>query len=80
MLLEINPQNIDNRYIERAVALLKKGAIIIKESELDSNFEPIFSNLISNENLQKELSENIKKLAKPNATKDIVEQIVKLIK
>ena len=29
MLLEINPQNIDNRYIERAVALLKKGAIII---------------------------------------------------
>ena len=33
MLLEINPQNIDNRYIERAVALLKKGAIRFKLME-----------------------------------------------
>ena len=32
-----------------------------------------------NENLQTELSQNIKKLAKPNATKDIVEEIVKLV-
>jgi UDP-N-acetylglucosamine--N-acetylmuramyl-(pentapeptide) pyrophosphoryl-undecaprenol N-acetylglucosamine transferase len=30
--------------------------------------------------LQKQLSENIKKLAKVNATKDIVDEIVKLIK
>jgi UDP-N-acetylglucosamine--N-acetylmuramyl-(pentapeptide) pyrophosphoryl-undecaprenol N-acetylglucosamine transferase len=58
----------------------KDGAILIKESELDATFEPIFSNLVFNENLQRTLSENIKKLAKPNATKDIVEQIMKLIK
>ena len=37
-------------------------------------------NLVSNKNLQKQLSENIKKLAKVNATKDIVDEIVKLIK
>jgi UDP-N-acetylglucosamine--N-acetylmuramyl-(pentapeptide) pyrophosphoryl-undecaprenol N-acetylglucosamine transferase len=36
--------------------------------------------LISNESLQKELSQNIKQLAKPNATKDIVEEIIKLVK
>ena len=58
----------------------KNGAILIKEIDLNFTFEPIFSNLIFNENLQKELSGNIKKLARPNATRDIVEQIVKLIK
>jgi UDP-N-acetylglucosamine--N-acetylmuramyl-(pentapeptide) pyrophosphoryl-undecaprenol N-acetylglucosamine transferase len=35
--------------------------------------------LVSNENLQNELSRNIKNLAKPNATKDIVEEILKLV-
>lgn len=58
----------------------KNGAILIRESELETQFETVFSDLISNESKQSELSQNIKKLAKPNATKDIVEEIVKLIK
>lgn len=58
----------------------KNGALLIKESDLDEKFETILSELVSNENLQKQLSENIKKLAKVNATKDIVDEIVKLIK
>ena len=58
----------------------KNGAILIRESELDDQFETVFSDLISNESKQSELSQNIKKLAKPNATKDIVEEIIKLIK
>ena len=58
----------------------KNGAILIKESELEAQFETVFSDLISNESKQLGLSQNIKKLAKPNATKDIVEEIVKLIK
>lgn len=57
----------------------KNGAILIRESELEAQFEKVFSDLISSENKQAELSQNIKKLAKPNATKDIVEEIVKLI-
>jgi UDP-N-acetylglucosamine--N-acetylmuramyl-(pentapeptide) pyrophosphoryl-undecaprenol N-acetylglucosamine transferase len=57
----------------------KNGALLIKESELDEKFESVFNKLIHDENLQKSLSENMKKLAKPNATKDIVEQIVRLI-
>lgn len=57
----------------------KNGAILIRESELEAQFETVFSDLISNESKQVELSQNIKKLAKPNATKDIVEEIVKLI-
>ena len=58
----------------------KNGAILIRESELETQFETVFSDLISSESKQAELSQNIKKLAKPNATKDIVEEIVKLIK
>ncbi|MDX1782711.1 MAG: UDP-N-acetylglucosamine--N-acetylmuramyl-(pentapeptide) pyrophosphoryl-undecaprenol N-acetylglucosamine transferase, partial [Aequorivita vladivostokensis] len=50
-----------------------------KESELDANFENEFSSLLASEEKQKTLSENIKKLAKPNATKDIVEEIEKLL-
>ena len=57
----------------------KNGAILMKENELDTQFETVFSELISNESKQAELSENIKKLALPNATKDIVEEIIKLI-
>ncbi|MEY4462927.1 MAG: hypothetical protein RLY98_1468 [Bacteroidota bacterium] len=58
----------------------KNGAILIRESELDSTFESTFSDLIGNENKQHELSQNIKSLALPNATKAIVEEIIKLIK
>ena len=58
----------------------KKGALLIKESELDEKFESVFNKLIHDENLQTNLSLNMKKLAKPNATKDIVDEIIKLIK
>lgn len=58
----------------------KNGAILIRESELDSNFESTFSDLITDENKQNELSQNINNLALPNATKAIVEEILKLIK
>ena len=58
----------------------KNGAILLKENELNEKFESTFSDLISNEKLQNELSQNMKSLAKPNATKDIVEEIIKLIK
>ena len=58
----------------------KKGALLIKESELEDKFESVFNKLLHDENLQNNLSLNMKKLAKPNATKDIVSEIIKLIK
>jgi UDP-N-acetylglucosamine--N-acetylmuramyl-(pentapeptide) pyrophosphoryl-undecaprenol N-acetylglucosamine transferase len=57
----------------------KNGAILIKESELEVQFETIFSDLISNESKQLELSQNIKKLALPNASKQIADEIMKLV-
>jgi UDP-N-acetylglucosamine--N-acetylmuramyl-(pentapeptide) pyrophosphoryl-undecaprenol N-acetylglucosamine transferase len=58
----------------------RNGALMLKESELDEKFDTVFSDLVANENLQKQLSDNIKKLAKIHATSDIVDEIVKLIK
>ena len=75
-----SPNVAEDHQTKNAKAIVdKKGAILIKESDLDATFETVFLNLVSDENLQKELSENIKKLAKPNATKEIVEQIIKLV-
>jgi UDP-N-acetylglucosamine--N-acetylmuramyl-(pentapeptide) pyrophosphoryl-undecaprenol N-acetylglucosamine transferase len=76
-----SPNVAEDHQTKNAKAIVdKNGAIFLKESELEEKFETTFSDLIANEDLQKELSQNIKKLAKPNATKDIVEEIIKLIK
>jgi UDP-N-acetylglucosamine--N-acetylmuramyl-(pentapeptide) pyrophosphoryl-undecaprenol N-acetylglucosamine transferase len=76
-----SPNVAEDHQTKNAQAIVdKKGAILLKEVELDTRFDTIFNGLLSNENLQKELSENIWKLAKPDATADIVEEIVKLIK
>ncbi len=56
------------------------GALLLKESELDLKFELVFNKLIHDQQLQTNLSCNMKKLAKPNATKDIVDVIISLLK
>ena len=76
-----SPNVAEDHQTKNAQAIVnKKGAILIKENDLDTTFQSVFSEVISNKELQKELSENSKKLGKPNATKDIVEEIIKLIK
>lgn len=76
-----SPNVAEDHQTKNAKAIVdKNGALLIKESDLDYQFETVFSDLISNENKQIELSQNIKKLALPNATKAIVEEIKKLIK
>ena len=76
-----SPNVAEDHQTKNANAIVeKKGAILLKEYELDEKFKSTFSNLISNEKLQNELGTQIKKLAKPNATKEIVNEIIKLIK
>ena len=75
-----SPNVAEDHQTKNAKAICdKNGAILIKESNLEAEFENVFSDLLSNEEKQKQLSQNIKKLAKPNATKDIVDEIVKLL-
>ena len=75
-----SPNVAEDHQTKNAQAIAdKKGAILVKESALEKEFEKTVAELITNESRQLELSQNIKKLAKPNATKDIVEAIIKLI-
>jgi UDP-N-acetylglucosamine--N-acetylmuramyl-(pentapeptide) pyrophosphoryl-undecaprenol N-acetylglucosamine transferase len=76
-----SPNVAEDHQTKNAEAIVDKGgAILLKESELDPQFETTFNNLLNDENLRSELSTNIKKLAKPFATKEIADEIVKLIK
>lgn len=58
----------------------KNAAILIKESDLESNFQKEFSDLISNENKQKTLRKNIEALALVNATNAIADEVEELLK
>lgn len=75
-----SPNVAEDHQTKNAQAIVDaNGAILLKESELDSQFSIVFEALLKDEGKQKELSANIKKLAMPNATKVIVDQIVKLL-
>ena len=56
----------------------KHGAILLKESELET-FPIVFETLMKDKGKQQSLSENIKGLALPNATSQIVNEIEKLL-
>jgi len=76
-----SPNVAEDHQTKNAQAIVdKKGAILLKESELDSQFILVFEALLKDQGKQNQLSENIKKLAMPKATKQIVDEIVKLIK
>ena len=76
-----SPNVAEDHQTKNAKAIVDgNGALMLKENELDKKFNTVFSDLVANENLQKQLSESIKKLAKIRATSDIVDEIVKLIK
>lgn len=56
----------------------KEAALMIKEINLENEFEANFENLVIDIKKQKLMHENLKLLAKPNATKSIVTEILKL--
>lgn len=57
----------------------KQGALMLKEAQLDTQFQQVFSNVLTSAEKRLKLSDNIKKLAKVNATNDIVNEIEKLL-
>jgi UDP-N-acetylglucosamine--N-acetylmuramyl-(pentapeptide) pyrophosphoryl-undecaprenol N-acetylglucosamine transferase len=74
-----SPNVAEDHQTKNAMAVVNQNAaLLLKESEL-GEFQFNMQELMENEELQQVLSKNIKKLALPNATKDIVEEIVKLI-
>lgn len=76
-----SPNVAEDHQTKNAQAVVdKKGALLLKESELDSQFSVVFESLVKDPEKQKQLGKNIKQLALPEATKQIVDEIVKLIR
>jgi UDP-N-acetylglucosamine--N-acetylmuramyl-(pentapeptide) pyrophosphoryl-undecaprenol N-acetylglucosamine transferase len=76
-----SPNVAEDHQTKNAKAIVdKKGALLLKETELDSEFSVVFEALLKDTGKQSQLSENIKQLAMPLATEQIADEIVKLIK
>lgn len=74
-----SPNVAEDHQTKNAEAIAQQQAgILIKETELET-FPEIFTNLIQSPQTRSEFSEKILKLAKPNATADIVSEIEKII-
>jgi len=75
-----SPNVAEDHQTKNALSISSKGAaIVLKEADADENFETELTLLLKDEQKQKHLSENIKKLAKPNATNEIVAEVIKLL-
>ncbi len=76
-----SPNVAEDHQTKNANAVVEKnGAILIKEEDLEVDFENKFSQIANSNEKQQELGENIKKLALVNATKDIADEVEKLLK
>ncbi|MEO9570361.1 MAG: glycosyltransferase, partial [Polaribacter sp.] len=75
-----SPNVAEDHQTKNAKAIVDKhGAILLKESELDT-FPIVFETLLKDKGKQEHLSENIHELALPGATTDIVNEIENLLK
>ncbi len=76
-----SPNVAEDHQTKNAMALSSKNAaLLIKEKNLDAEFETEFSRVLENDERQKILRTNIKAMAMPNATAEIVDEIEKLLK
>ena len=76
-----SPHVAEDHQTRNALAVTEKNAaVLIREKDLDSNFEKEFTALIASEERQRELGENIRQLALPDATGDIADEIEKCIR
>jgi UDP-N-acetylglucosamine--N-acetylmuramyl-(pentapeptide) pyrophosphoryl-undecaprenol N-acetylglucosamine transferase len=76
-----SPNVAEDHQTKNAKAIVdKQAAILIKEHDLDTEFENHFNGLMSSSEQRQTLGENIKKLALVNATKDIADEVEKLLK
>lgn len=75
-----SPTVAEDHQTKNAMALVKENAaVMIREKDLEQEFEKEFSQLFASVEGQNALSNNMKALALPNATKDIVDEIDKLL-
>jgi UDP-N-acetylglucosamine--N-acetylmuramyl-(pentapeptide) pyrophosphoryl-undecaprenol N-acetylglucosamine transferase len=81
VILVPSPNVAEDHQTHNAMALVNKNAaILVKDSEARNQLVDVVIDLLSNKEKQQTLAQNITQLGKPNATKDIVAEIVKIVK
>src|SRR5699024_6672369 len=76
-----SPNVAEDHQTKNAEALAAEdAAIVIAENQLGEKFKPVFKTLLASEERQKELADNIKRKAKPEASFDIADEVEKLLK
>ncbi len=80
-ILVPSPNVSEDHQTKNSLALVKKDAtILIKDDEAMGKLIPTALEIINDENKLKSLSENIIKMAHPDATDKIVDEVIKLVK
>ena len=80
VLLVPFPFAAEDHQTKNALALVSKNAAkMVKDSEMKDDFWKVLMEICENENLRKEMTENIGYFAKTNATKEIVDKIFEKI-
>ncbi|EFK37396.1 UDP-N-acetylglucosamine--N-acetylmuramyl-(pentapeptide) pyrophosphoryl-undecaprenol N-acetylglucosamine transferase [Chryseobacterium gleum] len=81
VLLVPFPFAAEDHQTKNAMNLVEKNAArMVKDSEMQEKFWNTLSEICENENVRKEMSDNLKYFAKPNAAKEIVDEIFNVIK
>ena len=76
-----SPNLAEDHQTKNALEIVKNNAaLMVKEKDLNKSFFESFDKLVDDNNFSKKLSQSIKKLAKPNATMEIVKKIKKILK
>ena len=76
-----SPYVAEDHQTKNAKAIVdENAALMIAQADLEVDFKNKFSQLVASTEKQEELSENIKKLALVNATKEIADEVEKLLK
>lgn len=75
------PWAAEDHQTKNAEALVRKNAaLMIKDSEANEKLVSVILALLKDKQKQNKMSENIKRLAKPNATREIVDEIFSILK
>lgn len=76
-----SPNVAEDHQMQNALALVEKeAAVLIKDNEVKEKMIATALSVVENEKLKEQLQNNILKLAKPNATHRIAQEILALVK
>lgn len=80
VLLVPFPFAAEDHQTKNAMNLVEKNAArMVKDSEMQEKFWNTLTEICENENVRKDMSDNLKYFAKPDAAKEIVDEIFKVI-